>query len=245
METESSDMLGRIGIIITILFMSFMLTFVVAIPAFIFIFIIWNWDTAASLSLWVSAPIALIYSICVVAKEMNDTEIENKKEAIMKSFMDTQKFNPAKTFNSVTGRIAISEDYSKIILSKPGQQHRVVYPSDLVEMVLEVNDSVESKSSSGVAGSIAGAALGGVLTGGTGAIVGAIAGKGGSTTTRTGVSSIIIKLVIKNIPDPLFVLTFLEGEKTWERTSTVGKHAIEESNDWWAALSVFKSMSQN
>lgn len=154
--------------------------------------------------------------------------------------MVATQFQPFKSFKSSTGMIAINQDYSKITLCKPSQQPRVIYPSDIIDLVLEINDSVESKSTSGMGGSLAGAAVGGILTGGAGAVVGAIAGKNGKSTTKSGVTSIAIKLVVKRLPDPLFILTFLEGETVWERTSMVGKESLKRSNEWWAILSVFR-----
>lgn len=241
MEFEKEDIFGWFGTVFLFIVLSVMSVFGFAIPIFVFIFLFWDWATASKVTLWVSTPIAIVWTAGYILLERVKSQIENQDISVMNSFMDTMQFNPAKTFKSPTGMIAISQDYSRIILCKSGQQHRVVYPSELIEMVLEVNDSVESKSTSGIGGSLTGAALGGVLTGGTGAIIGAIAGKGGTTSTRSGISSIVIKLVLKNTSDPLFILSFLEGENTWERTSSVGKRAIDQSNEWWAALSVFKS----
>lgn len=238
-EKEHVD--GWFGTVFMFIIFSAVSVFLFAILTFLIIFLFWDWATASKFTLWVSTPIAIVWTARTMQLDRIKSKIESQKTSVMNSFMETVQFNPAKTFKSPTVMIAISEDYSKIILCKSGQQHRVVYPSELIEMVLEVNDSVESKSTSGIGGSLTGAALGGVLTGGTGAIIGAIAGKGGTTTTRSGISSIVIKLVLKNTSDPLFILSFLEGEKTWERTSLVGKMAIDQSNEWWAALSVFKS----
>lgn len=241
MEFERKYVYGWFGTVFMFVIYSAMSAILFAIPTFFIIFLFWDWATASKVTLWVSTPIAIIYAAGSIGLDRVKAEIENQEVSVVNSFMEAVQLNPSKTLKSSTGMIAISKDYSKIVLCKSDQQHRVVYPSDLIEMVLEVNDSVESKSTSGIGGSLTGAALGGVLTGGTGAIIGAIAGKGGTTSTRSGISSIVIKLVLKNTSDPLFILTFLEGEKTWERTSSVGKMAIDQSNEWWAALSVFKS----
>ena len=240
MAIEKTKNFGWFGNTFLFLFITAAGAFILAIPTFIFIFFIWNWATACAVTLWVTAPVSAIYAVIQLWFQRIANEAYNLDVKNIQDYMETNKFTPFKSFESSTGMIAINQDFSQITLCKSGQPPRMISPSDIIELVLEINDSVESKSTSGMGGSLAGAAVGGILTGGTGAIVGAIAGNNGKNTTKSGVTSVAIKLVVKNLPDPLFVLPFLEGETVWERTSMVGKDALKRSNELWALLTVFR-----
>jgi len=243
MEIGKGHILGWFGNTFLFLFITVAGALMFALPTFIFIFIFWTWATACAVTLWITTPCAAIFAAIYLWIQRMATETANNDVTTINSFMETTQFQPFKSFQSANGMIAINQDYSKIILCSPGQQPHVIYPSDIIEIVLEVNDSIESKSTSGIGGSLTGAALGGVLTGGAGAIVGAIAGKNGKNTTTHGVTSIAIKVVLKRFSAPLFTLTFLDGEAVWERTSMVGKASLKRSNEWWAILSVFKDQT--
>lgn len=245
MEIEKGHTFGWFGNTFLFLFITVAGAFMFAIPTFICIFIIWNWATACAVTLWITTPGSAIFAVIYLWFQHIATESSNLDVKNIQDYMETNQFSPFKSFNSSTGMIAINQDFSQITLCKPGQRPSMIFPSNIIELVLEINDSVESKSTSGMGGSLAGAAVGGMLTGGTGAIVGAIAGKNGTNTTISGVTSIAIKIIIKNLPDPLFVLTFLEGETVWERTSMVGKGSLKRSNEWWALLTVFRDKANS
>lgn len=232
---------GWLGNTIFALLIGIAVALMAFIPLSIVIFLIKDWGTAKSLTMYFSGGIGLVVAIgTFLSSKSTDYRLAQDRSNLL-SFLECNNFKPHLDFSSKSGTVAVNDDYSKILIHPTGGLPKLLLPKDLLEIVLEINDQVTSVSKSGASGSIVGAAIGGVLTGGIGAVVGAVAGKNASTVTSSGVSSVIIKMVITGMPSPLFIMVFLEGAHAWERTSMVGKESLKRANEWWAILTVFKS----
>lgn len=231
--------MGKGQMVFTFLFMAVVGTFMFAIPVFIVVFFFADWSTAKSSTLWWSAGFSTVFSLIYtqIDKSAHDMNAKNQFEA--KSAMKSAEFEEKKSFQSGIIYVAINEQLSQLLISRPGGKAQILKPSDVYDMVLQVDEEVISKSSSGMGGSLVGAAVGGVLTGGAGAIVGAVAGNNAKHETKSGIRSISIKMAVNSPDSPLVVLDFLNSDVTFEKSSMVAKHHMETANTWWALLTVF------
>lgn len=231
--------MGKGQLVFTFLFTAVAGTFMFAIPVFIVVFFFADWSTAKSSTLWWSAGLSTVFAFFYtqIDKSAHDMLAKNQFEA--KSAMKSANFQEKKSFQSGVIYVAINEELSQLLISRPGGKPQILRAEDVFDMALEVDEEVISKSSSGMGGSLAGAAVGGVLTGGTGAIVGALAGNNAKHQTKSGIRSVSIKMAVNNSDSPLVVLDFLNSDVTFEKSSMVAKHHLETANTWWALLTVF------
>lgn len=225
--------------VVTFVFMAFFGALLFAIPLFFIIFIFTDWTTAKATTLWWSSCVAIVFSIFATINENEKKEKSDRNLYEAKSVMGTLNFQAKKFFQSDDIYVAIDKDFSRLLISRPGRRAEIIKQEDVYEMVLEVDEEVVSKSSSGMGGSLVGAAVGGVITGGVGAIVGAVAGKNPSHQTKSGIRSVSIKMAVNSNDSPLVVIEFLNSDVTYEKSSMVAKHHLNEANNWWALLTVF------
>jgi hypothetical protein len=231
--------MGAVELVLKFLFVAVAGTLMFAIPVFIVAFFFTDWSTAKATTLWWSGGLAAVYAFFDTLKDKaaHDMKAINQFEA--KSSMKSANFEEKKSFESGVIYVAINEELSQLLISRPGRKAEILKPSDVYDMVLQVDEDVISKSSSGMSGSLVGAAVGGVLTGGAGAIVGAVAGNNAKHEAKSGIRSISIKMAVKSSDSPLVVLDFLNADVTFEKSSMVVKHHMETANTWWALLTVF------
>ena len=212
---------------------------IAVIPLFILIFLIKDLGTAKAITLQIAGVIGALVAIWIffIGRSTEPEKIRERQELL--NFLAENDFESHVEFSCKSGMVAVNDDYSRLMIQPTGRPAKLLDPADLLEMVLDINDAVASKTTSGAGGSLLGAALGGVLTGGVGAIVGSVVGKNPTMTTTNGVNAIKIKMVVRGMPNPLYVMTMLEGEHVWERTSMVGADSLKRANEWWAILTVF------
>lgn len=212
---------------------------IAVIPLFILIFLIKDFGTAKAITLQIAGVIGALVAIgfFFIGRSAEPETIRERQELL--NFLAENDFQSHVEFSCNSGMVAVNEDYSRLMIQPTGRPAKLLDPADLLEMVLDINDAVASKTTSGSGGSLLGAAIGGVLTGGVGFIVGSVVGKNPTMKTTNGVTAIKIKMVVRGMPNPLYVMTMLEGERVWERTSIVGADSLKRANEWWAILTVF------
>ncbi len=237
-QYKPSSLTGHIAIAF---FVGLGAAFIAVIPLFILVFLIKDWGTAKAITLQIAGVIGALVAIgCFVIGRSSEPEMIRQRQELL-NFLAENDFDSHVEFSCKSGMVAVNDDYSRLMIQPTGGRAKLLDPADLLEMELDINNAVASKSTSGAGGSLLGAAIGGALTGGIGAVVGGIAGKNATTTTTNGVSAIKIKMVIRGMPSPLYVMTVLEGEHVWERTSMVGAEQLKRANEWWAILTVFQN----
>lgn len=237
-QYKPSSLAGHIAIAF---FLGLGAALIAVVPLFTLIFLITDWVTAKVTILPIAGAAGVLVAIgCFFIGRSSESEIIRRRQCLL-NFMAENDFEPHLEFSCRSGMVAVNDAYSKLMIQPIGKPAQLIDPADFLEMELDINNAVASKSTSGAGGSLLGAAIGGALTGGIGAVVGSIAGKNQTTTTTNGLNTIKIKMVIRDIPGPLYVMTFLEGEHIWERTSMVGEAKLKCANEWWAILTVFKN----
>lgn len=218
------------------------------IPVFILIYIFTTWSTAQEYTILVSFFIGLISSILFVINLNNHEKLTNTNEDKLYNILNRINFERGKSFNSSNSGAAfiVSKDKKRICYIGSGDfKQTYIYPNDIIDFTLEVDESVVSRSTSGVSGSLVGAVAGGLLTGGLGAIAGAVIGKNSTTSTTPTISSVRIKIATRKHDSNLIVLDFLEEKSTSgiSKNSDTANRAIREANEWWALLTVFCASS--
>lgn len=219
-----------------------------AIPVFILIFMFTTWGTAQEYTVSVSLFIGAIFSAVVMTGEYNKEKQTHANEDKTYNILNRINFERGKTFQSSNSdtTFIVSKDNKRICYIGSGDFNQTyLYPNDIIEFTLEMDESVVSRSTSGASGGLVGAAAGGLLTGGLGAIAGAVIGKNSTTSTTPTISSIRIKIAVRKHKSNLIVLEFLEANTTSgiSKNSDTAKRAIREADEWWALLTVFCASS--
>lgn len=139
---------------------------------------------------------------------------QNKQEnevaaAVNENSTKLEDFGATKIIEGPLGqyKVKIDENNEKVAyISKDGS--RVFSYDDILSVELQESGNTVSKKST--TRTIGGAVLGGVLAGGAGAIVG---GLSGSSTERRKVSSIIVKVTLRDVSNPTLNIVCFENYK--------------------------------
>ncbi len=138
------------------------------------------------------------------------TKQENEVAAVVnENSTKLQDFGATKIIEGPLGqyKVKIDENNEKVAyISKNGS--RVFSYDDIISVELQESGNTVSKKST--TRTIGGAVLGGVLAGGAGAIIG---GLSGSSTERRKVSSIIVKVTLRDVADPTVNIVCFENYK--------------------------------
>lgn len=120
-----------------------------------------------------------------------------------------------------------------IVHEPPNVRVRMFQATDILEVELDENDVTVTKHNTG---SILGRAIvGGVLTGGIGALAGGVTGK---TTGKSKVSSITLKVLVRDAHQPNWNVQFLRKGLTVAPDSMTGRPAYELANRYYGLLKI-------
>ena len=137
----------------------------------------------------------LLFKIFLKSTKTSSTKLEN--------------FGATKIIEGPLGqyKVKIDENNEKVAyISKNGS--RVFSYDDIIKVELQENGQTVSQKST--TRTIGGAILGGVLAGGAGAIVG---GLSGASTQRRKVTSIVVKVTLRDVADPTVNIVCFENYK--------------------------------
>jgi len=198
-----------------------------------------TWDTAKEYSIPTAIIISSIFSVGFILSKRHSDEERYKHEVATKKAIEDLKFDAGKIYCKNGIALIVNTNLTEILYVRGYLNDPVViHPNSIIEMVLEIDECVVSKSSSGSGSSLMGASIGGTLLGGTGALVGAIAGKNPSIESSSGVRAISIKMVIDNSENQLLVLDFLSSNYGFKKGGWLLDGIMKEANEWWATLTV-------
>lgn len=109
---------------------------------------------------------------------------------------------------------------------------KVFKSSEILEAAVITNGQTITKTSRG--SQIGGAIVGGVLTGGVGAIIGGLSGKKTSVETITEIK---VRIVVKDINNPIYDITVLQGNLIKDPESISNLKNL--ANTWYNIIRVF------
>ncbi len=156
--------------------------------------------------------IAILLLLLVIGAfgAFKQTKQENEvAAAVNENSAKLDNFGATKIITGPLGlyKVKIDENSEKVAyISKNGS--RVFSYDDIISVELQESGNTVSQKST--TRTIGGAVLGGVLAGGAGAIVG---GLSGSSTQRRKISSIIVKVTLRDVTDPTVNIVCFENYK--------------------------------
>ena len=139
-----------------------------------------------------------------------DTKHQNEiAAAVNENSVELDNFGATKIIEGPLGlyKVKIDENSEKVAyISKDGS--RVFSYDDIISV--ELQESGQTVSQKSTTRTIGGAVLGGVLAGGAGAIIG---GLSGASTERRKVSSIVVKVTLRDVSNPTVNIVCFENYK--------------------------------
>lgn len=167
-------------------------------------------------------------------------EWENKKtnargELLKNKFAEIENFSVTKQVNSYIGFyiFAIDETNEKIAFVTDLDK-TVIDFADIISLeLIEDGNTISKKSTSRTIG---GAIIGGILTGGVGAIIG---GLSGSSTQKSKVSSISLKIQLRSLDKPSLLI------KCFDSTTMTTEHKASIETDGNVESWIYKLGKQN
>lgn len=151
--------------------------------------------------------IFLIIGFAGMAKQ--NQEEKEVAETVRQGVSQLEDFEATKTVEGPLDQFKVMFDQNRekvAYVSKYGT--RVFSFEDIISVELQESGTTVSKKST--SRTVGGAVLGGVLAGGAGAIIG---GLSGSSTERRNVSSIIVKVTLRDVNDPTVNIVCFENYK--------------------------------
>ena len=155
--------------------------------------------------------IVVLFIILVLYGGYSAQEDAKKKavllDSLRKKVSDIFSFTPTKQFEGEqsTYILAIDDSSEKILYVTEKEENLIDYSSVLSVELIEDEMTIQKKSSTRTIG---GALVGGVLSGGVGAVIG---GLSGSSTEKTKVSQLAVKILLKDIKNPYVIIQCLES----------------------------------
>ena len=162
--------------------------------------------------MFIGIVVAVLLLLLVIGAlgAFKQTKQENEvAAAVNENSTKLEDFGATKIIEGPLGqyKVKIDENNEKVAyISKDGS--RVFSFDDIISVELQESGNTVSKKST--TRTIGGAVLGGVLAGGAGAIVG---GLSGSSTERRKVSSIIVKVTLRDVSSPTVNIVCFENYK--------------------------------
>lgn len=154
--------------------------------------------------------VLLLFLVIGAFGAFKQTKQENEIAATVNEHSQKlEDFGATKIIESPLGlyKVKIDENNEKVAyISKDGS--RVFSYDDIIKVELQESGTTVSEKST--TRTVGGAVLGGVLAGGAGAIVG---GLSGSSTQRRKVSSIVVKVTLRDVADPTVNIVCFENYK--------------------------------
>lgn len=158
--------------------------------------------------MWIFIIIAFIIIVFILSK-FDKKQNTKRQNALNWKLIGIEDFQATKKIEGYKGFyiFAIDEKNEKISLITEFTSKTISF-SDIIGVELVEDGNTISKKST--TRSIGGAIIGGVLAGGAGSIIG---GLSGSTTQKNTVSSLSVKILLRNIENPNLVITCFDAQK--------------------------------
>lgn len=153
--------------------------------------------------------ITIICIACINGDNATHEGVKNNVQSVFDEIVNSGTFEPTNTFKPLLENYIFSvDDNNKKIAYVSESANRVFNFDDIINFeLLESGSTIFQKSA---LRTIGGALVGDVLAGGVGAIIG---GLSGGRTERRKVSSIVIKVLLKDIQNPSIEIVIFENYK--------------------------------
>lgn len=175
--------------------------------------------------------ILVIGGIIVIFLLFKAVEYESNKQiernnVLEQKILEIENFTISKKINGFGGFYIFAIDELNEKIAFVNEKSKKVIPfSDIIGVELIEDGSIISKKST--VRTIGGAIVGGVLAGGAGTIVG---GLSGNSSNKNKVSSLSVKILLRNIDNPSIVITCFDSRTmTTERKSSIETDGKMES----------------
>ncbi len=127
--------------------------------------------------------------------------------------------------------ISIDPTSSRLAITLPGQQTKVLHFSQIVSAEVETNGRSLTKTNRG--SQAAGAAVGAVLLGPAGLLLGGLTG---SKRTEELIKQVSLKLYTNDLISPVTTINFLDSWTGFKADSLVVKQAAQSADEWYGRL---------
>ena len=145
----------------------------------------------------------------ILEKKSNEKRKNQRSESMFLSLLRIENFNYSKKIDGFGGYyiFAIDEANEKIALVTQWKKQVVNFTDIIGVEIIEDGSTISKKSTTRTIG---GAIVGGVLAGGAGAIIG---GLSGSSTHKNKVSSVTVKILLRNLDNPSLVVNCFDSSQ--------------------------------